>query len=700
MSLSTLLAPAAVAVVGAARDPGKVGHVILANLLQGGFAGEIYPVNPRASEILGLRTYPSITALPAPADLAIVAVPACAVPGLVSECAAAGITSMVVISAGFSETGPEGAALEREVAFRGAERGVRILGPNCLGVISTHHHLNAAFAGSMPPPGGIAFMSQSGALGTAIIDRAVEDGLGLSHFVSIGNRADVAEPDLLTAFAEDPHTNVIAMYIESVTNGPDFLSAAEAATRVKPVIALKSGTSDSGARAVSSHTGSLAGSDTAFEAAFRWSGVIRARSTQELFDYAAAFSMQPLPARGGVAILTNAGGPAVMATDVVESSGLSMASFESPTIGLLRDALPPAAAVYNPVDVLGDASPERYRQALKALYDDPGVGAVLVILTPQAMTDAEAVARVVVEESADTDGVTTLACFMGGPAVEQAHEVLVAGSIPHYATPERAVTSIAALYSYASARRTPAPTHADDAQARDQVAPILHSARAANRAFVTEQSAAAIAQAYGIRTPPGAVAGDREHALAVAAQVGYPVALKIASPDILHKSDVGGLKIGISSPEALSAAYDEILRRVREYAPDAVVDGVHVQRMVPAGREVIIGVDRDPVFGPMLMFGLGGVYVEILKDVTFRLCPVDRAEAERMIADVRAFGLLRGARGQPPADLASVADAITAVSSLVLDFPQILELDINPLIVGNAGEGVWAADVRIGIGGT
>lgn len=700
LSLSPLLAPNAVAVVGAAREPGKVGHVILANLLDGGFAGDIYPVNPRASEILGLPAYPSVSAIPGSVDLAVVAVPACAVPDLVTECAAAGIQAMVVISAGFSESGPEGAALQREIAARASELGVRVLGPNCLGVISPHHRLNAAFAGAMPPAGGIAFMSQSGALGTAIIDRAASDGLGLSHFVSIGNRADIAEPDLLRAFADDPLTNVIAMYLESVTDGPAFLKATEAVTRRKPVIALKSGTSDSGARAVSSHTGSLAGSDTAFQAAFRWSGIIRAHSTQELFDYAAAFSMQSPPTRGGVAIVTNAGGPAVMATDSVEDRGLVMATLHAETIAALRQDLPPAAALYNPVDVLGDATPARYEQALRALYDDPSVGAVLVILTPQAMTDAEAVAAAVVQTAASARDVTTLSSFMGGPAVSAARELLVAGSIPDYPTPERAIDALGAMYRYAHARRLSPTLSITDERVRPRVAQVLDAARASGRSFVTEQSAAEIVSAYGIRTPPGAVAGDRKRALEVAARVGYPVALKIASPDILHKSDVGGLRIGIASPEQLSAAYDEILGRARAYAPDATIDGIHVQRMVPPGREVIVGVDRDPVFGPLLMFGLGGVYVEVLRDVTFRLCPVDHAEAERMIADVRAFGLLRGARGQPPADLAAVSDAITAISSLVMDFPEILELDINPLIVGEAGEGAWAADVRIGIGGT
>lgn len=700
MPLSPLLRPRAVAVVGAAREPGKVGHIILANLLGGGFAGEIYPVNPRASEILGLPAYPSLSSLPAPADLAIIALPAAAVPDVISECREAGIGAAVVISAGFTESGPDGARLQRDLVERAQRDGVRLLGPNCLGLISTHHALNAAFAGAMPPAGGIAFMSQSGALGTAIIDRAAEDGLGISHFVSLGNRADIAESDLLSAFEQDDKTTVIALYVESVGDGPGFLQAASSASRLKPVIALKSGASDSGARAVSSHTGSLAGSDVAYEAAFQWAGVIRARTVQDLFDYAAAFSHQPVPHSAGVAILTNAGGPAVMATDAAEQEGLAMSGFNSETLALMRSALPEAAALYNPVDVLGDAGPERYKAALDALYADPGVGAVIVVLTPQAMTDAAAIARVVVEASAASRGVTTVACFMGGPRVRDARTLLAEGAVPDYPTPERAVKALSAMYSYRAVRNEPPAKTGSPPDARRTARTIIDQGLTAGRSFITEQAGAEIVEAYGIRTPPGELAVDREAALAAAERVGYPVALKIASPDILHKSDIGGIRIGIGSPEELTYAYDEILGRARAYAPDAPLDGVHVQRMAPAGREVIVGVDRDPVFGPLLMFGLGGVYVEVLRDVTFRLCPVDRHEAERMVAEVRSFGLLRGARGQPPADLDSVADAISAISALVLDFPEIMELDINPLIVGDAGDGVWAADVRIGIGGT
>ena len=700
MSLSALFDPRGVAVIGAAREPGKVGHIVLANLLNGGFPGEVHPVNPRASEILGRPCYPSVRDAPRPVDLAVIALPALAVPDVITECADAGVRAAIVLSAGFTESGPDGAALQRELLERSRSAGIRLLGPNCLGFLSTHHDLNAAFAGGMPPSGGVAFLSQSGALGTAILDRAATDGFGVSHFVSLGNRADIAEPDLLSALESDDATTVIAMYLESVGDGPRFLEAAASAVRRKPVIALKSGSSDSGARAVSSHTGSLAGSDVAYEAAFRHAGVIRARTVQELFDLALGFSGQPAPSGSGLAILTNAGGPAVMATDAAEEAGVPMATLDSDTLAHLRESMPDAAALYNPVDVLGDASPERYRAGLRALYADPEVHAILVLLTPQPMTDATAVAHAIIEEAATAPVVTTLACFMGGPQVEEAIRTLTTGSVPSYPTPERAITTLAAMSAYA---RTPTgpravPTTAE-AVRRDTHA-ALERAIADGRTFIGEQAGADVAAAYGIRVPRGAVASNLASALDLADRFGYPVVLKIASPEILHKTDVGGIEVGIGSPEELHIAYDRLLDRARAYAPDAQLDGVHVQEMVPAGREVIIGMDRDSVFGPLLMFGLGGVYVEVLRDVTFRLCPVDTREAERMISEIRAFGLLRGARGEPAADLDAVAEALSLVSALALDMPDIQELDINPLIVGDAGEGAWAVDVRIGIGGS
>lgn len=689
--------PGSITVVGVAREEGKVGHFVFDNLREGGFAGPVYPVNPKAREIHGIRCYPSVTDLPETPDLAVIVVPAGAVPDVVDECAAKGISSVIVISAGFKESGPEGGALEREVLARARSGGIRVLGPNCLGLIASRARVNASFAAGMPPSGGIAFMSQSGALGTAVLDWAAGGGIGLSHFVSLGNRADLSEIDLMQAWSADPDTRVIVGYLESVADGPGFLHQAPRTTASKPVIVVKSGRSDAGARAVSSHTGSLAGSDAAYDAAFRATGVIRAQDVQQVFDFAVGFSLQPLPS-GPLAILTNAGGPAVMATDACDAAGVELASLENDTIDALRAALPPAAALYNPVDILGDAGPDRYALALDALYGDPGVGAVLCLLTPQAMTDAAGTARILVERASAAEK-TTLACFMGHERVEEALAILRQAGIPGYAFPERAIATLGAMQGYRHhldrGVRPVSPVKAD----RDAVARIIERAKADRRSFITEESAARIAEAYGIPVARGTVARDFESAAAFATEVGYPVVAKVASPDILHKSDVGGIRAGIADESELAEAYDAILAKARAYMPDAVMLGMQIQEMVPAKREVIIGVDRDPTFGPLLMFGLGGIFVEVLKDVTFRMCPVDGASAREMMSEIRGFGLLRGARGQRAADLDAIADVIVRISALVTDFPEIIELDINPLMVGDTGQGAVAADIRIGIGG-
>ncbi|MDP2182591.1 MAG: acetate--CoA ligase family protein [Actinomycetota bacterium] len=691
--------PRAVAVVGAAREPGKVGHFVLENLVSAGFQRPIYPVNPNATEILGLTCYGNVGELPGPCDLAVVVVPAAAVPGVIDECAAAHIDSVIVISAGFKESGPAGGALEREALARARSGGVRLLGPNCLGLIASGSKLNASFAQVMAPPGAISFMSQSGALGTAILDYAAGEGIGLANFVSLGNKADLTEVDLLRAWDADPATSVIVAYIESVTDGRLFVETAGRVSARTPVIAIKSGRSDAGARAVSSHTGSLAGSRVAYDAAFDKAGIIRAHDVQELFDLAAGFSRQPLPCGPGVALLTNAGGPAVLATDACEAAGLTLASLENETIDVLRGQLPPAAALYNPVDILGDATPERYRGALRALYRDSNVRAVIVILTPQAMTDPTSTARAIVEEAA-VSGITTFASFMGRDSVEEAWGVLREGTVPSFPFPERAVATLAAMNRYVAFRSRPKSMSPPVRGDSTRVQALLDETRAAGRSFATEQAAAEIADAYGLRVPAGGVARGLARVRELAARIGYPVVMKIASPDILHKSDVGGILTGIADEEELAQAYETIVGRARAYAPEAIIHGVHLQKQVAPGREVIVGVDRDPQFGPILMFGLGGVYVEVLKDVTFRLCPVTPREARDMVAEIRAYGLLRGARGEKPADIDAVVEAILGVSALVMDFPEIVELDINPLIVGNAGEGAFAADVRIGIGGS
>jgi len=697
--LSGFFEPRSVAVVGVARDEGKVGHFVFDNLVAAGFAGEIYPVNPRAEDIHGVRCYPNLAALPVVPDLVVIVVPAHAVGDVIDDCVAVGVTSAIVISAGFKETGPEGGALERELAAKARAGGVRVLGPNCLGLVSTGAHLNASFAAGMPPEGAISFMSQSGALGTAVLDWAAGEGVGLAHFVSLGNRADLSETDLLREWTTNPSTRVIVAYLESVADGEAFVAAARESSRAKPILAVKAGGSDAGARAVSSHTGSLAGSEAAYDAAFRAGGIIRARSVQELFDYAVGFSLQELPSGDGIAILTNAGGPAVMATDACERSGVSLASLENSTTEALRLMLPAAAALYNPVDILGDAEPERYEGALRLVYADPNVHCVLCILTPQAMTDPTATAEVLTRVAAEHPSTTTVACFMGRDSVEEAWGLLRQSGIPNYPFPERAVSSIGAMYLHRhDLDRVPTqpPTIQSDGAL---VAAEIERARSLRHSFITEESAAAVVAAYGINVPSGEVAKDLKAAQEAAERIGYPVVAKIASPDILHKSDVGGIRVGIEGPEELAAAYEQILGKARAYMADAVIDGVLIQEMVPKGREVIIGIDRDPTFGPLLMFGLGGIYVEILKDVVFRLCPVDKAQAREMISEINAYGFLRGARGQKSADIDAIADVLVRVSVLACEHPEIVELDINPLIVGDASQGAIAADVRIGIGG-
>lgn len=694
--LEQLFAPRSVAVVGASRDERAVGRMVLDNVLQGGFAGAVYPVNPKADEIAGLTCYPDVDALPETPDLCVIAVPAPAVECVVRQCAHRGVPAAVIISAGFKETGPEGAALERAVIAAARSSGLRIVGPNCLGVIVPGARLNASFAPTMPAAGNVAFVSQSGALGTAFLDHAAAQNLGLSHFVSLGNKADVDEADVFRAWAADDTVDVVVAYIEAVRDGKRFIEAAREVSGSKPLVVLKAGLSDAGARAVSSHTGSLAGSRSVYEAALRKAGAIQVRTAQELFDVARALSTQRTPRAGGVCIVTNAGGPAIIATDAAEEAGLPLASLSDETTRRLRETLPPAASVYNPVDVLGDAGPDRYAAALSAVSNDPAVGSVLAVLTPQAMTDPIGVAGAVADV-ARRSGLTTVAAFMGGDRVADGIRLLREAGIPDYPFPERAIRVLDLIRPPAPSASEPLPASSVAAD-RDFVRSAIDHARNARRRFITELSAARIAAAYGITTPPGGVASDLAEALALAEEAGYPVVVKVASPDILHKSDLGGIVTGVSSPEALRLAYERVLSNARMRLPEARIWGVTVQKQVEGGTETIVGVSRDPAFGHVAMFGLGGIFVEVLRDVSFRLCPVTPAEAREMVSGVRSYPLLSGARGRAPADVEAIVDAIVKVSALVEDFPEIDELDINPLIVLPKGEGAVAADVRIGIG--
>lgn len=696
--LGEFFAPRSVAVVGASRDPNKVGHAVLANLLDGGFAGPVHPVNPSASELLGRKAFASLSDIPEPVDLAVIVVPPRSAIETVAECGRLSIPAAIVISAGFRETGPAGAVLERELLSVARSGGVRILGPNCLGLISTGAKLNASFAPLMPSPGKISFLSQSGALGTAILDWAAGERIGLANFVSLGNKVDVSEVDLIDSWSRDAGTSVVVAYLESITDGRGFVEAVGALARRVPLLALTAGSSEAGARAASSHTGSLAGSREAYSAAFRKCGAIAARTIEELFDFAEGFSTQPLPSAPGTAILTNAGGPAILATDAADERGLALASLAPATADRLRAVLPAAASVYNPVDILGDAPAERYEAAARILLQDPGVRSLIVILTPQAMTQPEETARRIAAAARES-GITTLTAFMGDATVARAVETLKVDGIPTYAFPERAVATLAAMERYREFRdapRTAPPAVQIDA---DTVTGAITHAREAGRTFITEESAAKIAVACGVRTPKSGLAHDLASARALAEEFGYPVVLKIASPDILHKSDIGGIALGLQSAEEVAAAYERILARALHRMPDARIWGVTVQEQLPAGHEVIVGVNRDAAFGPMVMFGLGGIYVEVMQDVSFRLCPVNVDEARAMVGEIRAAGILRGARGSAPADIEAIADVICRVSALAMQFEDITELDINPLIVGDRGHGAVAADIRIGIGG-
>ncbi|NQU39496.1 MAG: acetate--CoA ligase family protein [Lentisphaerae bacterium] len=691
--LDALLRPDAIAVIGASRSPGKVGHEILANLIKGGFAGEIVPINPTATEVLGRVCYPDLKASGKTVDLSVIAVPTPFVRQAVEDSIAAGARAITIITAGFKEVGPEGAALEQQLADYCKGRGVRLLGPNCLGHINAHHNMNASFAKHMPEPGGITVISQSGALCTAILDWASERRLGLAKLISMGNKADLSETDFLTAFGKDDETKVIVGYLESIVAGDAFIKAAEAAAARKPVVIFKSGVTAAGGKAASSHTGSLAGADVGYAAAFRRSGIIRADTFESMFDYATAFAMQPLPKGRRVAIITNAGGPGIMAADAVELSGLHVATLTGSTATALAKKLPAAASVGNPIDVLGDADPERYADALDAAQDEETVDAIIVILTPQAMTKPLETARAIQARTRNEKPI--LVSFMGGKDVTPGRDELVAANLPDYPAPERAVAALKAMVEYAEWLRRPPRVINRFPVNRRRVERIVHRHVKTHELQIGEAAAKEILRAYDFNVPAGALALTADQAVEAADRLGYPLAMKIASPDIIHKSDMGGVKLHLATADAVRDAFDLMMLRIRQRMPKANLHGVYLEKMCGRGREVILGMTRDPQFGPMLMFGLGGIFVEVMKDVTFHIAPITNSEAVQMLRSTRSFGLLTGVRGQASVDIDAIATALQRISQLAQDFPQISEMDINPFIVGTVGKDSVAADARI-----
>ena len=689
--------PKSVAVVGASTSPEKLGYAVLENLVNGGYAkvGKIFPINPKADEILGQKAYPSVLDVPENIDLAVIVIPYPYVPAVLEECGKKKIPGVVVISAGFREAGMEGLERELELLEIAKKYQLRLIGPNCLGIIDTFTPINASFSAGTPPQGPMAFMSQSGALGTAILDWAQAGRLGLAKFASLGNKADVSEIDLLEAWADDKDTNVIMMYSEGLPNGQEFIRVAREVTKKKPVVAIKSGVTKSGSRAVSSHTGSLAGSEQAYQAAFQQAGVLRANDMASMFDMALALGYQPLLKGDRIAIVTNAGGPGILATDALERSGMSLARLEVETIKSLEKQLPDAASAANPVDVLGDARGDRYRFALEIVSTDPNVDGIMVVLTPQAMTEIEDTARAVGSLSHEIDK-PVLACFMGEAKVEKGIKVLREFDVPNFSFPERASLAFRAMSQYREIKERKDPVYESFKVDNEAVRQVLERAKQDGRYAIGDAEAWDILKAYGLSIPRSVLAKTPQEAVEIAGEIGYPVVLKIASPDILHKTDVGGVKVGLETPDQVQDAFELMIYRTERYLPDALIWGCQVQEMAPpGGLEVLIGMNRDPQFGPLVTFGLGGIYVEALKDVTFRIAPFTRLEAQAMLEEIRAKALLEGIRGKPPVDKEAIIDTLLRMGQLVQEFPEIAEFDINPLIVYPKDQGAIAIDMRL-----
>lgn len=694
--LEPLFAPRAVAVVGASARKDSVGQSVFRNLLSSGYTGVVYPINPKHRSILGVRSYANVLEVDDDLDLVVIAVPASAIPQVLDECAQKGVRSAIVLSAGFKETGAEGAVFEEEMRKRAEKAGIALLGPNCLGLINTDPavSMNATFARVMAAPGHVAFLSQSGALCTSILDYARAQHIGFSKFISFGNKADIDEIDLLRYLATDAQTSAILMYVEELSEGPRFIHLAREITGVlgKPILAIKTGRTQQGASAASSHTGSLAGADAAYDAIMAQAGVLRVDTVQELFDYAMAFGSQPMPRGDRVAIITNAGGPGIMATDACVYQGLNLAEFSEETTAKLKAALPAAASSRNPVDLVGDARSDRYRAALEVVLKDRGVDGVIAILTPQNMTDIDGVAEVL-SELAQQSSKPLFASFMGGVDIASGVQILRRNNVPHYPFPEGAARVFAAMWRYQRWLDRPRTEERIFEVDRKKVNEVFAKAAAEGRTQLPESEAVAVLQAYGFPTLRAETARASADVEGICARLGFPLVMKIASPDILHKTDVGGVVLGIKDAAAAEKAFNDMMTSVKAQRPEANIWGVHIQQMAAAGREVILGATRDARFGPMLMFGLGGIYTEALGDVTFRLAPLRALSARRMVEQIRGRKILTGTRGQGPVDFEVLQECLERLSQLVIEFPAIKEIDINPLIAYE--EGAVAADARI-----
>ena len=700
LNLDKIFNPKSIAVIGASDEEGSVGYILMKNLTELGYQGKVYPVNIHKTEILGFKAYKTVDQLPETVDLAVIATPAKTVPDIVEQCGKAGIPGIIIISAGFKEVGPEGKALEDKILEIKKRYNLRIIGPNCLGIIRPSINLNATFTAKMPKPGNIAFISQSGALCAAILDWAVHENIGFSNFVSIGSMVDVDFGDLIDYFGTDPKTRSILMYIEGITDAREFMSAARHFARTKPIIVVKAGKFSESAHAVASHTGSLAGEDMVYDAAFKRAGIVRVEEIGDLFNAAEVLGMQPLPKGPNLAIITNAGGPGVMATDALISRGGKLAKLSPKTMETLNSILPHYWSRGNPIDILGDAKADRYTAVVEACLKDENVDGLLIIYTPQGVEDPAKIAKSIVKlcKGRGYHNKTILTSFMGHEEVEKANSIFNENSIPTYSTPEQAVKTYMYMYQYKRnlelLYETPEELPVDVVPPKRPLFVIMRNAALENREVLTEAEAKKLLEYYDIPVVKTSVAKTADEAAVLASQIGYPVVLKILSPQIVHKTDAGGVVLDINSEAELRKAFDLIMQRAREYNPNAEIQGVTVQPMIKKqGYEVIIGAKTDMLFGPVILFGMGGIGVELFRDVAIGLPPLNQTLARRIMEETKVYQLLKGYRNVPPANIRLLEEIMVRFSQMLVDFPQLKEVDINPLFIDE--KEAFALDARV-----
>ena len=702
MTVENIFSPTSVAIIGASNREGSVGNAVITNILSGGFTGKLYPVNPSSSDtILGLKCYKNIHDIDFPIDLAVVITPSNVVPQVTEECGRKGVKTAVIISAGFKETGEQGKILEDQIKRIAKDYGMRLIGPNCIGFINTDPNvsLNASFTKGMPKAGNIALVSQSGAICVAMLEYAKMRNMGFSKVISLGNKADLNENDFLTKLANDDYTEVILMYIEDLVDGRKFIEIASHITgeieKRKPILALKVGESTIGAKSIASHTGALAGSQEAYKAIFAQSGVLRVETLEELFDYAIAFAYQPIPRGDGTVIVSNAGGPAIIVADAAAKYNLKMSRLSQKAINELRKMLPKTASLANPIDIIGDADHTRYENALRVVLGDPNVDSCIVISTPQMMLNIQSLADVIIKIKKEFKEKTILSCMMAISGIENALARLDENKIPQYSFPESSARAIVTMQEYRSWVARPRTGIKKFDVCKDDVRTLFAKVRDKGRKYVHETEAVQVVKSYGFQIPKSKIATNEDDCVNLSEEIGYPVVLKISSPDIVHKVDVGGVELNLKNAQEVRNAFQRIMQNVRQAKADAKIVGINIQEFIRNGKEVIIGMKRDPQFGPLLMFGLGGIYVEIFRDVSFRLAPIKELGALHMIESTKVSKILLGARGERPSDIESIVECLERMSQLVIDFSEIQEIEINPLLVFEQGKGCRVVDARI-----